>query len=477
MHEGTLRITETVNRRASMSVDVYSNNGSYIPVMEDTVEVKNAASQTIFKGFIKTPEVNYFRNNATMTTIVCEDFTAYADRRLVKAETTAAIVARDAVDLLVTNFLATYGVTRDAGMGTGATITDVLRYDYATVTEVLNDIVRIAAPTGWVWRIDENKVLKAFLPAIGTWACPFSITPTNTNVHGTDLVVRRSRDTYANRVYFSHKVAGSTTPAVVQANNAGEQSTYGLFEVATGTESEMTTAQAQQIADALLVRVLTRARTIEFRTKEQGARAGMTISVNLPIRGIASATDFLITDVEISTFGDTMFTRIKASEGGVIATSWQDIFENWGGTGPGKGSSGIQAVAGSIVTTTSTVGRSSYYLGGSGFAAEQSAGPSVINAVGYIDVMIDKSAIGASTSVTAVVQCRTKNAGISVTPQVYNVTTAAVAGTGSAVVGVTWTTVTFTITVASGQNTYRLRMTPGTANEDVFCHGYLEVGR
>ena len=111
------------------------------------------------------------------------------------------------------------------------------------------------------------------------------------------------------------------------------------------------------------------------------------------------------------------------------------------------------------------------------FAGDQSAGPSVLNAVDYVDVMLDTAAIGAGTSVTAVVMCKAGTAGVTVTPQVYNVTTASVAGTGSAVTGTTITTVTFAITVTAGQNLYRLRMTPGTANIDVFCQGYLEVGR
>jgi hypothetical protein len=132
---------------------------------------------------------------------------------------------------------------------------------------------------------------------------------------------------------------------------------------------------------------------------------------------------------------------------------------------------------GHVGVVTSLVGRSSYFLGGSGIAAESSAGPSVINAVGYIDVMIDATALPTCTSVTAVVQCKTASAGVTVTPQVYNVTTAAVAGTGSAVTGTAWTTVTFAITVATGANTYRLRMTPGTAHIDCYSLGYLEVGR
>jgi hypothetical protein len=52
-----------------------------------------------------------------------------------------------------------------------------------------------------------------------------------------------------------------------------------------------------------------------------------------------------------------------------------------------------------------------------------------------------------------------------------------VAGTGSTVVGTSWTTVTFSITVALGQKTYRLRMTPGTADVDCYTIGYLEIGR
>lgn len=467
MRTGSLHIIENINGRSTLTADVVSLDGSYTPDQDDPVELEDAGSTVLFGGLVAEPSLAYQLQGASLiTTVACEDYTALAERRFISATHAGGITGRDAIDLVVTNFLAPYGVTRDAGMPAGATLGQ-LTYDYASCTQVINDIVRLAAPDGWVWRIDENKVLTAWVPGVGV-PCPFSMTTGSSKIAGGDIAISRSRESYANRVVLVYG-NGTATPAVVDSDDAGEQATYGVYERIIRSPGPFDVTTAQAVCDAYLTRLLVRPRTIVFTTREAGARAGQTLSVNIAARGLNG--DFLITQLETRDFaGSHLLYTVTAVEGGVMPATWLDSERSVSG-----GSSGLVTVGGSVII--GQIGRSSYWLGGSIFAGNQSAGPSVINAVDYVDVMLDTAAIGASTSVTAVVMCKAATAGAKVTPQVYNVTTASVAGTGSQVTGTTVTTVTFTITVTAGQNTYRLRMTPDTANVDVFCQGYLEVGR
>lgn len=472
LHAGSLRLVENVNGRSTLRAGVTSLTGAYVPAVDDVVQLEDNSAAILFKGFVTDPDQRWVTIDKApvITTITAEDHTALADRRLVSASTTGGVVARDAVDFLVTNYLAAYGVTRDPGMGTGATL-GALTYDYAPVSQVMNDIVRLAAPAGWLWRIDENKVLKAFAPSVGAYPCPFSVTTSTPNVHGSDIEIIKTRQDYANRVILVYN-DGTSTPATVDADDAAEQSARGIYETVIRSNGPFDATTAQSVCDAYLAKFVVQPKTIKFQTKTAGARAGQTLTVNLPARNLNA--NFLITEVETwDVGGNRLFHKVTAVEGGVVTTDWKDTFRAWGGNSAGSG----LVVSGTVVIVTSQIGRATYFLGGSGYAGEESAGPSVLNAVGYIDVMIDKAAIGASTSVTAVVQCKTASAGAGVTAQVYNVTTAAVVGTGSLVTGTAWQTVSFAVTIASGQNTYRLRMTPNTANVLVFALGYLEIGR
>lgn len=465
MRTGSLSVIENVTGRSTLRATVISPTGVYSPSIDDDLVLTDESATVLFGGFITEREQEWLlQGDALATMITASDYTALADRRLVVGSTTGGVSARDVVDAVITAYLAVYGVTRDAGMAAGATV-GALAYDYVPATDVFNDLAKLA--DGWLWRIDESKILKAFKPSVGAYPCPFSMTDGSSKISGGDIMLTRSRKDYANRVILVYG-DGTSTPATVDADDATEQGLYGIYETVIRSAGPFDVPTAQAVADAYLERAVAAPRTIKFRTRTAGARAGQTLTVNIADR---VAGDFLITGVETTDFsGEELFFTITAVEGDITGPSWKDTFQQWAGGGSGL-------VAPGVTVVTSLVGRSSYFLGGSGIAAEQSSGPSVLNAVGYIDVMLDSAALPTGTSVTAVVQAKTASAGVGVTPQVYNVTTAAVAGTGSTVVGLTWTTVTFAITVASGQNLYRLRMTPGTADVDVYTLGYLEVGR
>ncbi|MGE0363375.1 MAG: hypothetical protein AB7R67_21865 [Vicinamibacterales bacterium] len=464
---GTLHIVENVNRRSTLRVGITSRDGSYVPDVDDEVEVEDGSSNVLFGGLVRKPTEEWIEKTAALITDVeAWDYTALAERRLIAASVAAGLSGRDAIDAVIAGVLAVYGVTRDPGMPAGATLGE-LTYDFATAMQVLNDVVRLAAPAGWAWRIDEGKVLRAW--EVGTEACPWAISPSSSKVAGGDFAITREVDYYANTVYLVYG-DGTAENAVVSATDAGEVSANGPYDTVIRAKGPYDGTTAQAIVDAYLARLLQRPKQITFQTLEPGARAGMTLAVNFPARNLSG--DYLITQVETRDIADGqhLLYSITASQGGTLPASWKDETGTSGGS-----ASGAVTVGGTI--SVPVVGRSAYPLGGSLFAGEQSAGPSVVNAVSYQDVMLDTAAIGAGTSVTAVVTCRAATAGAKVTPQIYNVTTASVAGTGSQVTGTTPTTVAFPITVTPGQNVYRLRMTPDTANVDVFAQGYLEVGR
>lgn len=464
---GTLELVEGINGRATFRVGIYSANGSYVPDVGQTV-VWSQGSDAFTGSIVHVEERWVAMGSGVESTITAEDYSGLAERVLVTASTSGGITGRDAIDYLVDTYLGpAFGVTRDPSMPTGATL-GALSYDYAPCNEVLNDIVKLAASDGWLWRIDASKVLKAFLPGSGTYACPFSITA-GTQLVG-DVTVSPTRTLtqgYANRVYLVYN-DGTATPAVATANDSAAQTARGLYEAVIRSDAVLDASTASAIATAELTRRVYAPKTLTFSTLTTGARAGQTISVSLSARGLSG--DFLIQEVKTRDLdGGHFLHEITAVQGGKMTTTWKDTYKTWAGSG----GSAIASVGG---TVTITVGRVVYPLGGSATAGVRSAGPSVTNAHGYLDVQVDGTAL-AGASVTAVVQARALSAGVTVTPQVYNVTTSAVAGTGTAVTGTSWGTVTFAVTLAAGMNTYRLRLTPGTANVDVFGLGYLEVGR
>lgn len=79
------------------------------------------------------------------------------------------------------------------------------------------------------------------------------------------------------------------------------------------------------------------------------------------------------------------------------------------------------------------------------------------------------------------VKCRVDWPAISVTPQIYNVTTAAVVGTGAACSGVredytgTSQTQSFSFTAATGVNLYRLRFVLNRVGGTTWMEGYVDA--
>lgn len=102
------------------------------------------------------------------------------------------------------------------------------------------------------------------------------------------------------------------------------------------------------------------------------------------------------------------------------------------------------------------------------------------NAEDYLDIEIDGTNLGGFTA-NLRVECRTTNAGTSVTPKLRNMTDSTDAGTGAAC-SATATDYsganqkqTIVVTIAAGIKKYRLQGTPSNVTNPTFVIGYLEI--
>lgn len=102
------------------------------------------------------------------------------------------------------------------------------------------------------------------------------------------------------------------------------------------------------------------------------------------------------------------------------------------------------------------------------------------NAESWIDVEIDGTNLGGHTA-NLRVECRTTDAGTSVTPKLRNVTDGTDAGIGAACSATNADysganqVQTVAVVLASGIKKYRLQGTPSNATNGTFVIGYLEI--
>lgn len=456
----SLHIVQGVNGRSTLAVDVRSLSGGYVPAQDDEVTFEDGASSVVFRGLITEPEQHWLVPGgvALMTQVNAEDFSALAARRLVTGATTGGISGRDAIDFVVDTYLAPFGVTRDPGMPAGATL-GALSYRHVKADNVLNDIVGLAAPQGWLWRIDEDKVLRAWAPSVSTWPCPWSVTSGSSKIAGGDVTVTRSREHYANRVILDYK-NDAGAQAVAVAEDTGEQTAHGIYEAVVQSPGPLDSTTAQALADAYLARLVLRPLTIQFRTREPGARAGQTLTVSLPVRGLSG--DFLITEVQIrDAAGEHLLYDITAVEGGTMPPTWKDTYRQWSGQNSGVAIAG----GGTVVVTTSAEGGVS--LGGA------SAQPQTPGAGNWMTVVNAPPFVATRTG-SALVRAKlwSRGAGVTVTARLYDLTTPGVVATSSGVVSQTPVVTPFAASLVAGRS-YELQVSCDTNGADVYALGSL----
>jgi hypothetical protein len=204
----SLNIRETANYRATGAFMIRSFNAAYRPALDDEVIIEEN-SVRIFGGLVSIP-----RESAAAGVdgrkqvgkphididVTCVDFNAYTDRRIVSRAFPEGTL-EDFLNIIITDYLTVYGVTLHASQVTGPTLPP-LGFTVKVLTDVMNEVMGLTADSGepFVWRIDENKVLRAFQPS--TQAAPFDLEdPLPIREIVGDLTVETIRDkTYANRV-------------------------------------------------------------------------------------------------------------------------------------------------------------------------------------------------------------------------------------------------------------------------------------
>lgn len=334
---GSLEIVETINGRASLRVKVYDSTGSYTPDLNYPLLVDVDATN-VFTGVVTGIQTSWPTFGVgKILELEAADHSFLAERMVIKGSTTGGITGRDVADYVVDNYLGpAFGVTRDVGMAAGGTL-GALAIDYTKISDVFDMVLRLVAADGWCWRIDEDKVLVAFLPSVGAYPCPFTIEDGDPNMIG-DFTVRRVLEEYANRVYYSYN-DGTQTPAVVTAENSSLITAHGLYEAAFSTRNELDAATAQSICDGYLTALSHVPVEVKLTTMEAGARAGQTLTIDITNR---LAGDFLIHEVRTrTTDGAHVFYDITAMEGAIRKPKYLETYKLWagvGGTAPPGGS-------------------------------------------------------------------------------------------------------------------------------------------
>jgi hypothetical protein len=179
------------------TVDISSNSTAtaYSPDVDYTVSVEFGGT-TLFAGNVVGKVVDALGPPMTgiATDIEALDYSAALDQRIINEVYPVAggWTTKTIIQDLVTTYLATYGITADAGMPTGSALATDLLLDKLTARAALN---RIALLNNWIWRVTPAKVLQA--GPIGTFAAAYSLTSSNAKVVG-GISWRKQRTQYGN---------------------------------------------------------------------------------------------------------------------------------------------------------------------------------------------------------------------------------------------------------------------------------------
>lgn len=442
-------ITAPANGVGTMTFDIYSSNGSYIPAINAEVILTEDGTR-IFGGVIKSVSVEG-AGGQPITPIIsrctAEDFNALAERRYYSGTVSGTLVS-----ILTTLVAYIPGATLSGSQVTGPTLHSIT-YSMWKINDILDQLSTL---TGYVWRIDYNKVLSMYTP--GSISAPFNVTLASGAAYG-DLVTDETRQDYYNSVYVhGNGVIGTASDATAIAAN-------GYFEIAYQSDDADTQTAVDALAAAILSASLVSLKTVKYQTRNTGILPGMTQTITLSSRNVNNT--YLVTDVEVACLTETSAMRyVTATEGLVKHDGWRETVKTWGGTGS------VQQISGGLSSSTSFV-RNAYFLGGTGEDFVQSGTPTWVDA-SPIQVQINTVARG-STSATVTARLRALSSGVSVQARLYDATaSAACTGTSSVVTSTSWTLVTFTVTLTAGSHYYKLQLLPGTANEDVGAVAYIE---
>lgn len=381
----------------------------------------------------------------------------YLDRVLASGKTYAVnSTLKSIVSDLTTTYLAGYGISLDAGMANGPAM-QAQTYDRRSLADIFREL---AAAANWTYRITPAKVLT--WESAGATAAAWSVTDAVSNCVD-DVVVDRDGTDYANKVWV---VAGdASTPIVVSASDATEIAAHGLVEIFVTAPNVSDEGAASSLAAAFLTIKKSAGTLVSLTTTQHGTLPGQALSITLTPRGLSTASYLVQSVTDRCIAGRRMRYDVKASSLLRALAQWQDTFRSW---------SGSSSAAYSALLAAGPSGITVYPVGGDRIASVESAVPTWAEARNAVYVTINGTTFAGRLAVLHV-HARAESAGVGVTPRLWNVTTGAAAATGTKTTSTTWQTQTIAVTLAGGDNVYRLEVLPDAANEAVYGQGYLEI--
>lgn len=225
------------------TIDVLSEDGSYVPSLEDDVKVieidGSSPSPKILGGRITALRLSSKEGHIgsgiehKLSKITVHSYEVFAKRRLV-TETFASVTLKSFATTIRTNYLATYGVTLDPAQADGPTL-PAMTFTDRPLTDVLNEVAEITANFGnpFTWAISPDKVFGYY--EVGTIPAPFDIDETVSPVKYTgDIEVEPTREDFATTIVLRVGPSGVQT---VTESFTGDGSTFSFplsYTVATG---------------------------------------------------------------------------------------------------------------------------------------------------------------------------------------------------------------------------------------------------
>jgi hypothetical protein len=268
-------------------------------------------------------------------------------------------------------------------------------------------------------------------------------------------------------------------PITVTAEDAAEIALYGPDEELIEYPDIYDIVAGQDLAQAILEDRIARPREFEIDTRYDGLEPGQSVVVHAPTRTVNSVS-CLITGVRFrpttraTSVANWGFYTITCVEGGARTRNWRDYWRDLGGGGSGGAAAPVSAGSGASGVSVTSPYRVPFELGGSDTISVRLSGTSWVPVTDYRDVVLDGTLL-AGVPVTLRVWCRVQNAGMSVTPRLVRVDTGAAVVTGVAVGTTTRTEQVLAVTLPAGVAAYRLQVQPGSATDEVYAMGRVEL--
>lgn len=199
----SVSITNTIDGRGSMRFSLIDESYGYRPsigqearfVLEGTLEFAGVVSDVIEGHIPGSPSVNPI----SRPQVICSDFAAILDRRILIQEFGSTVTAKEMVQSVVDTTLSKDGISFDDSDGDPGAI-DERSFRGVTASDFMQRVSRSSTP-GYSWRVDYTRLLRFFDPSAGAGSAPISLADNDGNVIPDTIFTREFRGNYRNVQY------------------------------------------------------------------------------------------------------------------------------------------------------------------------------------------------------------------------------------------------------------------------------------